>query len=134
MTFRLKIASLDFIAARGIHVSQTHFLPCVMFVVNFREEEVEVEYDELDFRSEDQYWLTDNALVIQDALPYSRPGFKSGQQKSARGAENYQNINPHAVNKLIRYILHKFVFLNHIINLYLIETKLYEGHLKSSAH
>ncbi|XP_061172560.1 putative ATP-dependent RNA helicase DHX57 [Saccostrea echinata] len=55
------------------------------------------EYDELDDRYEDQYWLTDNTLYVEEAINYAAPE-RTGQKKTP-----VENVNRYAVNKLVRY-------------------------------
>lgn len=50
------------------------------------------EYDEMDDRYEDQYWMTDNNLYVEDAINYAVPKQKVQEEK----------VNRFAVNKLVR--------------------------------
>ncbi|CAC5361083.1 DHX57 [Mytilus coruscus] len=56
------------------------------------------EYDELDVRYEDQYWLTDNTLYVEDTIPLANMG---GQ--TAADFTQKDSISPYALNKLLRY-------------------------------
>ena len=55
------------------------------------------EYDELDDRYEDQYWTTDNTLVVEEAINFSNPKTKFKTPED--------NINRFAVNKLVRQVI-----------------------------
>ncbi|XP_071163439.1 putative ATP-dependent RNA helicase DHX57 isoform X5 [Mytilus edulis] len=55
------------------------------------------EYDELDVRYEDQYWLTDNTLYVEDTIPLGMGG------QTAADCPQKDSISPYALNKLLRY-------------------------------
>lgn len=61
------------------------------------------EYDELDVRYEDQYWLTDNTLYVEDTIPL---GIMGGQ--TAADCPQKDSISPYALNKLLRLELFNF--------------------------
>lgn len=64
---------------------------------NYGEEEGEEEVDELDFRDEGQYWLTDSNLVVEESVAFSvdsDAAFSYQQQK------HHESITKLAVDRL----------------------------------
>lgn len=57
------------------------------------------EYDELDDRYEDQYWMTDNTLYVEDAINFSAKNHSAQKPKVTAPVDT---VNRYAVNKLIR--------------------------------
>lgn len=57
------------------------------------------EYDELDDRYEDQYWMTDNTLYVEDAINFSAMNYSAQKPKVKAPVDT---VNRYAVNKLIR--------------------------------
>ena len=78
----------------------------LLFFLMFSDEEYDgevEEYDELDVRNDDQYWMTDNTLYIDGSIPF---GELSGQAQPS----HKNNINLYALNKLSRLVYFVFFF------------------------
>lgn len=58
----------------------------------------EDEYEELDYRAENQYWLVDNKLKLADSPLQS-------QAHQSDAVEDFSHVSALAVKKLMRYFI-----------------------------
>ena len=64
------------------------------------EDECEEEVDELDFRDEDQYWLTDTNLAVEESVPFASEDQSAFQLQQQRHRNNLMKV---AVDRLKGY-------------------------------
>ena len=64
------------------------------------EDECEEEVDELDFRDEDQYWLTDTNLVVEESVTFASEYHSAFQLQQQRHRNNLMKV---AVDRLKGY-------------------------------
>ncbi|XP_053396236.1 putative ATP-dependent RNA helicase DHX57 [Mercenaria mercenaria] len=62
----------------------------------------EDEYEELDYRAENQYWIVDNKLKMEDSMAHGTVWHSAGPQ-----SDDAVSVSTLAVNKLKRYGFHK---------------------------
>ena len=75
----------------------------MVFVWSFcsdNEDECEEEVDELDFRDEDQYWLTDTNLVVEESVTFASEDHTAFQLQQQRHRNNLMKV---AVERLKGY-------------------------------
>jgi hypothetical protein len=58
------------------------------------------EYDDLDVRYDNQYWMTDNTLSIDGSIPFA-------ELKGQGQPSHTDHINLYALNKLSRFVFKK---------------------------
>ena len=70
------------------------------FFCSDNEDECEEEGDELDFRDEDQYWLTDTNLVVEESVTFASEDHTVFQLQQQRHRKNLMKV---AVDRLRGY-------------------------------